>query len=346
LRHPLEYNDTKMVHIMKYYIITKRKLYLCMFILIAAILALMLFYLSIDPVPAAKIVMGAKLYSQDHQSDGEPSALVKANPEKYFRPSKLLILNNKEINHDSLFQFQDIPPEHIKMPSKYLSSPEDTILNYFSIIREGENLTDDKSGGCGTIGDAKLPFPTAYSFFSQDYKNRINYNQYLKSFEGIGHTNLIKLKDLPPDKAHPDKMRYFVEVETLEGSDKGVTYFAYYFGFIYIEKLADSFLITDIQLTGEDFLCAPYHGWYHDAETNVSTRYGEWCKMIKKQYPVKESGYVKKIYFEGTDGSNYMIEFVHLTNDTDIEVAQYKQSIEGPWTTIYLNPVECVEDKQ
>lgn len=297
----------------------------------------------------AKLVMGATLLEPYKENDSSKQAAADLNLEKYFRPSKLPILNIRSFPHDSLFQVdQDgpYPPEKANLPKQYFKSPEDTILNYFSILRQAANLTDEKTGGCGTVGDWLLPFPFAYRFFTSEYQQKVNYDEYLKSFEGIGHTNLIKLKALPADQVHPKDDRYFVELETIEGSDKGVTYFAYYFGFVYIQKQGDQFMISDIQLMGEDFLCAPYHGWWHNAEDSVDIRFGDWCKMIEERYPTKQQGYTKKVPFKGRDGSNYIIEFMQLTNDTDFEVAQYKQGNDGKWNVVYMNPSDCVDKKQ
>ncbi|WP_264170004.1 hypothetical protein [Clostridium estertheticum] len=41
--------------------------------------------------------------------------------------------------------------------------------------------------------------------------------------------------------------------------------------------------ISDVQLFGEDFLCAPYHGWSHNAEYVVDIKYGDWCKPVKER---------------------------------------------------------------
>ncbi|MBM6839060.1 hypothetical protein H9X77_12660, partial [Clostridium saudiense] len=51
------------------------------------------------------------------------------------------------------------------------------------------------------------------------------------------------------------------------------------------------------------------------------------------------------IYFEGTDGNSYKIEFFTLTNDYDIEVAQFKKNTLDKWERIYLNPEECLKSK-
>jgi hypothetical protein len=314
--------------------------------LITVALILTFRYFNKQSIFRTSLVMGAQLYRQNLKVEPNNEVQLHQDHEKYFRPSKLPILNNRVTDHNFLFEYQNEDPVAIKIPDAYYKSPEDTLINYFSFISDAENLIKGKSGGCGTVGSSKLPFPIAYTFFSPNYQKKMNYNQYIKSFEGIGHTNLIKYRNLPPDQIHPKFMRYFVELETIEGSDKGVTYFAYYYGYIYISRHAEKYLISEMMFNGEDFLCAPYHGWYHDAEANVSIRYGNWCKMIVTQYPTKQEGYVKKIYFLGKDGSNYMVEFMHLTNDTDVEVAQYKQADDGTWNVVNLNPEKCVEENQ
>lgn len=300
-------------------------------VMIIALAIMLLSYLNFTDFHTAKLVMGAALLS--HKLEPDSKVTLKPNIENYFRPSKLPILNTRILGYE--------PSDRYKT-----HSPEDSIINYFSILREAENLTKDKSGGCGTVGNAKASFPIAYSFLTPEYQKKITFKQYLKSFEGIGHTNLIKLRKLYPDLRNPKDMRYFVEIETIEGSDKGVTYFAYYYGFIYIKKQENKYLISDMVMYGEDFLCAPYHGWFHDAEANVAIRYGDWCKLIEKKYPAKQEGYVKQISFKGTDGNDYMIEFMQLTNDTDIEAAQYMKGADGEWKVVYLNPEKCLEKKQ
>ena len=67
--------------------------------------------------------------------------------------------------------------------------------------------------------------------------------------------------------------------------------------------------------------------------------------MIKGNPIVDINDYVKDIYFEGTDGNSYKIEFFTLTNDYDIEVAQFKKNTLDKWERIYLNPEECLKSK-
>jgi len=326
--------NTGKVIIIKFYLFSRTRLSIFILaILVIAVIILTLLYSNPTDSHTAKLVMGATLLSQDHELESNAKAPLKPDIEKYFRPSKLPILNTQVISAEPIDTYK-------------IQSPEESIIYYFSFLREAENLTKDKSGGCGSVGSAKAPFPIAYNFLTPEYQKKVNFNQYLKSFEGIGHTNLIKLRKLSPDLRNPKDMRYFIEIETIEGSDKGVTYFAYYYGFIYIQKQGEKYLISDMIMYGEDFLCAPYHGWYHDAEGNVDIRYGGWCKLIKEKYPTKQEGYIKLISFKGTDGNDYMIEFMQLTNDTDVEVAQYKKGSDGKWQVIHLSPENCISMHQ
>lgn len=333
---------------MKFIIFNKKGIF-SIFISIIAILVLLLcfFVLYNKNLNTIEMVMGGRLYKQFHEEIDEAEACKivteKRDVEKYFRPSKLPVLNDKQFKSNFFWKFDEEEPSKIILPYYLLKTPEDTIINYFSVLRNAANLIENKSGGCGTVGYAKLPYPVAYSFLSSTYRDRLDYNRYLKSFEGIAHINLIKLRRIPKDENHLNSICFFVEIETIEGSSKDVTYFAYYYGYVYISKEESVYKISNLKFYGEDFLCAPYHGWAHNAEASVDIRYGNWCSLVKERYPTEQDGYVKKIYFKGTDDNDYLIVFFQLTNDTDIEIAQYRKNADGKWELIRLDPNKCLE---
>jgi len=284
-----------------------------------------------------KIVMGGKLYRQLIETDGSKTTGNGIDAEKYFRPSNLPVINNRSFESDLFDGTNDTFPDDL------LKTPDDTIINYFSILREAANPQKGKGAGCGSLGNAQAPYPIAYKFLTSEYQKRLSYNRYLKSFENILHINLIKLKRIPTDEKHPDNMKYFVEIETIEGSEKDVAYFAYYYGYLYILKEGNKYKISDLQFHGENYLCAPYHGWNYIAEEVVDVEYGDWCKLIKERYPTYQDGFIKRIHFKGTDGHDYLIEFFQLTNDNDIEIAQYKKNANEKWELIRLDPKNCLE---
>jgi hypothetical protein len=259
--------------------------------------------------------------------------------ERFFRPSSLPALNTRNFSSKfySYIYGSESDPNKVILPKHLTTSPENAILNYFSILREAENLTRLKTADWGTVGMAKVPYPAAYSFISEDYKKVLSYVDYLKSFKDVGHISLIKMKELLKDKSHPNWFKYFIELETIEGSSNGNTSFSYYFGFLYLNKENDSYKISSIDLTRENYLCAPYHGWEYMAERTVDIRYGDWCKLIKKRLPTEQMGYVKNVYVLGTDNRSYKFEFFQLTNGIDIEIEQYVKESNGKWIPIDID---------
>lgn len=232
--------------------------------------------------------------------------------ETYFRPSKLNTLNNNFSDFNTFsqtFTNESVPPS-------LMDNPESTAINYFSVLQQAANLTLSKTGGCGTIGYALAPYPIAYNFLSARNKESMPYDEYLASFEGIGHINLIKI--IPIITENKDSYKYFLELEVLEGSNVGVTTFNYYTGELDLLKVNGLYYIDFLSLTPEDFFCAAYHGWAHNAELYVETVYGNWCGLIMKQYSPQQDDYKKTIIVDGVDNKKYMFEFAKLTNGTDL----------------------------
>jgi hypothetical protein len=162
----------------------------------------------------------------------------------------------------------------------------------------------------------------------------MSYDEYLTSFEGIGHINLIKV--IPIITVDANKYKYFIELEILEGSSVSVTTFNYYTGELELIKVNGLYYIDSLSLTPEDFFCAAYHGWAHNAESYVEIVYGNWCGLIKKQYSPEQDDYKKNIIVDGTDDQKYMFEFAKLTNGTDLLInSQIKK--DDTWVPVEIN---------
>lgn len=276
------------------------------------------------------------------ETDGNSAREVDA--ETYFRPSKLPVLNNRYV-YPLFDEYNSKKPSEIELPASLFDTPENTILNYFSVLREAANLEKGKGTGCGTLGESTLPYPIAYNFLTKSYQERLSYKKYLKTFENILHINLLKYHKVPVYDNADNILRYFVELETIEGTESNRGSFVYYYGFADLQEENGEYKISNLEFHGEDYLCAPYHGWAYDAEMSVEIRYGGWCDMIDEMYPIKQEGYIKNLSFRGKDGMDYLIVFYQLTNDTDIEIAQYQKAEAGEWKLIKLNPEDCVKEK-
>ncbi|RLQ93653.1 hypothetical protein [Falsibacillus albus] len=262
--------------------------------------------------------------------------------EKYFRPSCLKALNLRFESSEFYAHFSGKTYDQIKLPPELTSTPEDTLLNYFSVLREADNIY---GRSCGTVGQARIPFPIAYNFLSKEYQNQLSYDEYVRSFAGIGHTSLIKLLRVPDEKRG---IKFFYEIETIEGKlGKRAEYFGYSYGYIHLVYQNEGFRISELSKMEEDFLCAPYHGWDQSGEDVVAIKYGGWCKLVQHIYPTEKNGYFKNIYFHGTDGADYCFIYVTLTNGTDVEIAQFKRKSNEKWKQIKIIPEEeCLTEKR
>ena len=320
---------------MKFIVLKKRRIFQTITILVIALLSPLLMNMYRNHLYNSKTVMGGAYYQQFNENKLNKKNNENIDFEEYFRPSKLPILNDRDYKLFSVDYVEQ--PSEVVIPDSLLSTPEDTLINYFSILREAANPQRGKITGCGSIGYGEIPYPIAYNFLSSSYQDKVNYKQFLKSFENILHIDLIKLRQAPRDEKHPNSIRNFIEMETIEGSEKGTAHFAYYYGFIYLEKEENQYKITGMEFHGENYLCAPYHGWDYIAEAVVDIKYGDWCSLVKERYQTQQDGYIKKISFKGTDGNDYLIEFYLLTNGTDIEVTQYKKNKSGEWESIYID---------
>ncbi|MDU4938966.1 MAG: hypothetical protein E6X34_10970 [Clostridium sp.] len=286
-----------------------------------------------------KLIAGGVLFQNEEFKQQDKEIINTTDYEKYFRPSKLPILNTSSEVEVLLNEYGG-SDKKIVIPDNYLITPNNTIINYFSVLREAANVEMDKGAGCGTIGRWREPYRIAYEFFTKEYKEKVSYKAYEKSFLNILHINLIKFRIVNNTE---NEMKYFFEIETIQGSKENVANFVYYYGFIKLSNEDGVFKIKDISISPEEYLCAPYHGWSYDGKSKVEIEYGGWCKLVKEIYEVSTEGYVKNIYFKGTDNKDYRIEFYILTNDYDIEVSQYVKE-NGKWKSIKLDPDKCLKE--
>ena len=264
--------------------------------------------------------------------------------ERFFRPSHMAILNDENVN--ILKEFYDKNPYKIDLPSKPFRSGKDTVVNYFNVLREAANPTENTETGCGSLGDFKAPYPVAYNFLSKSYQKKLPYEKFLDSFKNILHINLIKVNNVPADEDKPGLLKYFVELEVIEGSAENKGLFAYYYGYIYLDKENDSYKIVNMDYSSENYLCAPYHGWAYDAQTFVEVEYGNWCSLVDSDVIVNENGYEKRAYYKDKDDNEYYVLFYQLTNGVDKKIADYKKNKDNQWEVIYINPEKCIQNKQ
>lgn len=257
--------------------------------------------------------------------------------EKFTRPSSKVALNLRNIN-----DWNNTNKEDTIQYINQIKNGKELLLWYYSILREAANLVEGKSAGCGTIGRAKQPYPIAYLFLSSKYQKVMPYDTYVNSFSNILHINLIELQKIQNTNPNLGDECYFVEIETIEGTENNAGAFYYYYGYVYVSK-EEGYRIEYASIKKQVFLCAPYHGWEYDAQYQLDIQYGQWCHMLEKQYPSKIIGNNKILTFSDAKQVKYQLHFITLTNQYDILVGQYVQNREGTWEETSINVTDCLK---
>lgn len=281
-------------------------------------------------------VIGGTLHADNYNDDEFEKNNIKPDTqyiERFLRPSDLKPLEKK----------YSYGKDGSSLPHVFPVSSE-VVRAYFDVLSDASNM-GNKRAGCGSIGYEKAPYPYAYGLLSKNYKKIQSYDRFLKSFEGIGHINLLKIVEMPSSKVGDNIIPvFFVEVETIEGSSaEGKTYFAYYYGKVNcIFEGEDGWKINSIDLNSEDFLCHAYHGWSHDALSIVEIVYGERCNIVEKVLGVQEDGYYINVIAKGRDGRQYRFMFVRLTNGADIEMRQFIM-VDGKWKDTPIDANKCIK---
>lgn len=280
-----------------------------------------------------KAVMGGSLHEDRLESIGkqmEPDVKKedKTNyTERFFRPYQQKVLDRKyTFNKNG----QDLPEK--------FNLPGDVVRAYFDIVGDASNM-GDKKGGCGSIGFGDAPYPHAYNMLAESLKSRMPFEQFMKSFEGIGHINLLKFIEAPAVKIEDAVCpRYFVELETIEGTyEDGKTGFSYYYGFVTTVQDGDKgWKINMIAIYPEDFLCHAYHGWWHDGPSVVNVIYKDKCQIIEKVLNVEEDGHLRNVMTKGKDGKQYRFVFVRISNGADVGLRIYVLE-NGKWKDIVID---------
>ncbi len=271
-------------------------------------------------------IMGALVHpfmndAEEHEGTLTVAEMVDISPERFHRPSSQPALNTK-------YSFLDLQNTHETVPT--FKNPEDLIKAYYGLLREASNM-DGYHGGCGTIGFHKSPYPYAWKLLTEDYRKELPLQKFIESFNGTGHTTLLKLHPAwaPPDT--PEGLQYYmVEIEVITGPEitsetknqPQPSYFAYYYGLITVEDTGrEGWKIKRIDYVPEDFLCAPYHSWYWDASALVEIVYGNWYGIIDKIDSIDKNDCIYMVYAVG-NGQLYRFDFVRLTNGEDLLIRE------------------------
>ena len=330
-----------------------RKIFLLVGAGITLLIVLLLLVLHFSNAGAPDMVAGGKMHPvsyPDMQAQTAFSRQEEKLSERFRRPSKEVPSLNKYSFNDFVKQ-DDTPP----LITKKFDTPEDVILAYYGILRSASNM-EGYSGGCGSIGNAKQPYPYAYELFTPESRGKMGLTAFTDSFKGIGYITHLKLYPAyAPPETPQDIQYYMVEIEVITGKKEDganhaykqeISYFAYYYGIVTVEKTpADGYKIQQIDYLPEEFLCAPEHGWVYDSDAVTRLIYMESLKIIDKIERTEQKDGMIYIYAAG-NGQQYRLDFVRLTNGHDIllhenilENGQWKETdlLTEDWSSLKLS---------
>lgn len=289
------------------------------------------FYTSVLHRTPNDLVAGGRVHTAVAPNAGATTAYRNddtAISERFRRPSKLIPIDNP-------YSFNEFEKESQTEPliKSTFETPEDVILAYYGILSNAANM-EGYTGGCGTIGDAKQPYPYAYELLTKEAQQKISLQQFIDSFRGIGYLSLLRLFPayIPPETPSNTKY-YFVELELITGKPtkegepynyhSEVSYFAYYYGIVTVKEAAEkSWLIEKVDYLPEEFLCAPMHSWFYYSDAVVDIVFGENLKLIDKIDKTEQSGGQISLYASG-NGKQYRFDFIRITNGHDILLHEY-----------------------
>lgn len=287
------------------------------------------------------IYAGGMIHHQEQANCNQSQSVMKFDMiqqtnddnEKYQRPSKQLPLSNP-------FTFQSFEQSN---NAYVFEQPEEVIYAYYGILKEASNMLG-YSGGCGTIGDADLPYPYAYALLTAEARKNMSLKQFQHSFKGIGHITFLQCYPLPNPQNVSGNFKYFlIEIEVITGEKikneaerEPISYFAYYYGIVSIESNHNKWKIRKIDYFPEEFLCAPYHGWFYHSSDVVQIVYQDNLKLIERITDIDEVNELVYIYAEGK-GNQYRFDFVRLTNGHELLINESIMK-DGNWVQADLLP--------
>lgn len=201
-----------------------------------------------------------------------------------------------------------------KVPEK-ITSPEMALQAYFDALSNASNLTPEQMAATGgTAGMAQEPYPTAHGYWSKDWQAKHSYDEFLASWQGTAHLDLLKLLPAGQENGRP---RFFVEIKTSEvaGGKPHLGVF-YYAGFFTAAQTAEEWRITGGRLDPEKFDFGGHQPWHGDPEAVAQAGVGNSidAPLGKAVLENNADGTVKVKFMTAGGEVNHWAMLVHKEN--------------------------------
>ena len=164
--------------------------------------------------------------------------------------------------------------DYPRVPEK-ITTPEMALQAYFDALSVASNLQPDQMGAAGgTVGMGLEPYPTAYGYWSKEWRDKHPYEEFVSSWRGTAGLELLKL--LPAGTENGER-RFFAEVKTIEAVGEkprlGIFYSA---GFFTVRETPEGWRITGGSLEPEKlgWKIGGHQPWLGDPEAVARAQLG------------------------------------------------------------------------
>lgn len=135
------------------------------------------------------------------------------------------------------------------------SPPKALLEAYFAALADANHLTAGQSEAAGgTLGMGREPYPVAYDYWTSEWKGKHTYEQFLDSWSGTAHVQLLKLYEAETKNGDA---RFFVETKHLEAVGENPKFGEFYYsGFFSVQQTDGGWKIAEGRLEPQNLAWA------------------------------------------------------------------------------------------
>ncbi len=158
-------------------------------------------------------------------------------------------------------------PKSFSNTPKEVKTPDTIIKSYFDTLYYASNLNEEEMGYAGgTIGMSSDPYDDAYKYWSEEWRNKNSYEDFINSWKGTANVELIK--SFPVSEKNGN-YKFFVEIKTIEAVQEKKSFgIFYYCGYLTIENTKEGYKITkgNLELENMAWAYGGHQPWKADPE--------------------------------------------------------------------------------
>ena len=212
------------------------------------------------------------------------------------------------------------PYRYPRLPQE-ITSPEMLLQAYFASLAYANNLSLEQSTAAGgTLGMGQQPYQTAYHYWSAAWRAEHSFEEFLDSWSGTAHVELLKLYEAEMQDGHA---RFFAETKHLEfaGNKRQLGEY-YYAGFFTVTLTEDGWRIAEGSLEPQNLAwkLGGHQPWLADpAAVAIVQGLGrplDEGSALQSRLEWHADDHVTVVFADNTENRETAVEAVRLTEGT------------------------------